>query len=120
MHDDILHKKLEFPSKPKISGDCKDILKKLLQKEPTKRIGCNDRGASDIKKHKFFKKHLNWGDVVAKKLPLSPVGSPEHRSQNIPPSDVFGEYDDFEDESNIGNWSVCKTILDISHDLLPS
>jgi len=41
------------------------LLKKLLEKDPSKRLG--KMGADEIKKHKWFK-NVNWKDVLEKKV----------------------------------------------------
>uniref|UniRef100_A0A8D3D1F6 non-specific serine/threonine protein kinase n=1 Tax=Scophthalmus maximus TaxID=52904 RepID=A0A8D3D1F6_SCOMX len=65
-----------FPSM--IRATAQDLLKKLLVKDPHKRLGSGPRGAEDIKAHPFFKK-LNWADLAQKKLP-SPF-KPELKSE---------------------------------------
>lgn len=60
----IVNQDLEFPSH--ISKDCKDLLKKLLHKNPAKRMG-SEKGASEIKNHAWFK-NINWKDVFHKKI----------------------------------------------------
>ncbi|CAH1791260.1 unnamed protein product [Owenia fusiformis] len=55
------------PPMPKsFSSNVKDFILKLLTKEPRDRLGA--RGASDVKKHAFFK-GLNWIDLATKKIP---------------------------------------------------
>lgn len=105
-----MNEKIKIPKTPKISGACKKLLISLLEKDPHKRIGCGHKGVSEIKKHAFFK-GIVWEDVYMKKLPLEPVEKYDIKSRNISPNEVFGDYDDFEDESNIGSWSFCKTII---------
>lgn len=49
------------------SETAKDFVLKLLEKDPTKRLGYN--GADEVKQHSFFHS-INWDDVLAqKKLP---------------------------------------------------
>ncbi|XP_028838426.1 ribosomal protein S6 kinase alpha-4 isoform X1 [Denticeps clupeoides] len=72
----ILRCEPPFPSL--ISPIAQDLLKKLLVKDPHKRLGSGPRGAEDIKAHPFFK-GLNWTDLAQKKLP-SPF-RPELRSE---------------------------------------
>jgi len=55
----IVNQELELPSY--LSKDCKDLLKKLLHKNPSKRLGCV-KGASEIKNHTWFK-NINWKEV---------------------------------------------------------
>ncbi len=60
----IVNQDLDLPSH--ISKDCKDLLKKLLHKNPAKRMG-SEKGASEIKNHAWFK-NINWKDVFHKKI----------------------------------------------------
>uniref|UniRef100_A0A8C6LKS0 non-specific serine/threonine protein kinase n=1 Tax=Nothobranchius furzeri TaxID=105023 RepID=A0A8C6LKS0_NOTFU len=54
-----------FPSM--IGSVAQDLLKKLLVKDPHRRLGSGPRGAEDIKAHAFFK-GLNWADLAQKKV----------------------------------------------------
>uniref|UniRef100_A0A3P9LDR7 Ribosomal protein S6 kinase n=1 Tax=Oryzias latipes TaxID=8090 RepID=A0A3P9LDR7_ORYLA len=54
-----------FPSM--IRSVAQDLLKKLLVKDPHKRLGSGPRGAEDIKAHPFFK-GLNWEDLAKKQV----------------------------------------------------
>uniref|UniRef100_A0A8C2YWZ6 non-specific serine/threonine protein kinase n=1 Tax=Cyclopterus lumpus TaxID=8103 RepID=A0A8C2YWZ6_CYCLU len=60
------------------SGHGKDLLRKLLVKDPHRRLGSGPRGSEDIKAHTFFK-GLNWADLAQKKVP-SPF-KPELKSE---------------------------------------
>lgn len=115
MHEDILYSKLKIPAG--VSSKCKDLLKRLLDKNPSKRIGSGKKGVEEIKKHGFFK-NINWKDIYDKKLELPGVPKPELKSRDFPPSDVFGDYEDFESEFNTDNWSFCKTIIHESNNLM--
>ncbi|KAK7173945.1 hypothetical protein R3I93_003697 [Phoxinus phoxinus] len=56
------------PPFPSIIGPlAQDLLRKLLVKDPHKRLGSGPRGAEDIKCHPFFK-GLNWSDLAEKKV----------------------------------------------------
>uniref|UniRef100_A0A8C9ZXE6 Ribosomal protein S6 kinase n=1 Tax=Sander lucioperca TaxID=283035 RepID=A0A8C9ZXE6_SANLU len=65
-----------FPSM--IGPTAQDLLKKLLVKDPHKRLGSGPRGSEDIKAHTFFK-GLNWADLAQKKV-SSPF-KPELKSE---------------------------------------
>nr|XP_061817986.1 ribosomal protein S6 kinase alpha-4-like isoform X2 [Nerophis lumbriciformis] len=65
-----------FPSM--IGPTAQDLLKRLLVKDPHKRLGSGPRGAADIKAHTFFK-GLNWEDLAQKKI-SSPF-KPEVKSE---------------------------------------
>ena len=78
MYKKIVENKLIFPEF--FSEELKDLLKKMLDKDPKKRIGIhNDK--NDLKSHEFFKE-INWEDLALKKInpPVDMV-------------DIRGEYD---------------------------
>ena len=62
----IIHQPLEFPSAPAVSSDLKDLLRKLLQRDPSQRLGTRG-GAEEVKNHPFFKTTdwalLRWADA---------------------------------------------------------
>ena len=63
MYKNISENKLMFPEF--FSEELKDLLRKMLDKDPKKRIGIeNDK--SDLKNHEFFK-DINWDDIMKKK-----------------------------------------------------
>lgn len=70
----IKHNKLTFPSSDKIplSSACKDLLAKLLEKDPNKRLG-KHKGIQDIKSHAFFK-NVDWLLIESREL-AQPDGS---------------------------------------------
>ncbi|KAH7825253.1 putative serine/threonine kinase [Monocercomonoides exilis] len=72
MFQNILSGEVQFPDF--VSPDARDLLRKLLHREPRNRIGCQARGAADIKEHPFFAS-LNWDDVYNKKY--TPTFIPE-------------------------------------------
>jgi serine/threonine protein kinase len=49
----IIHTPLAFPTTPTISDSAKDLITKLLVKDPSRRLGSKS-GADDIKPHPFF------------------------------------------------------------------
>ena len=115
MHDDILNAKLKIPDG--ISKNWKDLLKKLLEKNPKKRCGWGKKGPDEIKAHKFFK-GIVWEEVYNKKLKLPVPDKREIKSKNYPPSEVFGDYIDFEVSSGMDGWSFCKTIIEHNGDII--
>ena len=60
MYKNISENNLMFPEF--ISDELKDLLKKMMEKDPKKRIGIND-----IKKHDFFA-DLDWDLILNKKI----------------------------------------------------
>ena len=49
-----------------VSKDAANLLRKLLEKDPLKRIGSSDKDAEEIKEDPYFK-DINWDDVYNKK-----------------------------------------------------
>ena len=64
MYQNIVENKLVFHEY--FSEEFKDLLSKLLDKDPKKRIGINN-DKSDLKSHKFFE-DINWEDLAMKKI----------------------------------------------------
>lgn len=64
MYKKILSDPLRFPSD--MSSDARDILRGLLTRDPSQRLGVN--GAEEIKRHPFFAKHIDWKLLLAKKI----------------------------------------------------
>jgi protein-serine/threonine kinase len=63
--------KLRVPAS--LSSECKNLLKELLQKDPSKRLG-SENDAADVKKHEFFE-GVDWMFVYNKGLspPVPPL-----------------------------------------------
>jgi protein-serine/threonine kinase len=71
--DHILHKSsIKFPENPVTSREAKNLVKKLLEKDPRKRLG-SDHGAADIKEHPFFKGKVNWALIRNQAPPIIPM-----------------------------------------------
>ncbi|KAJ3235151.1 Ribosomal protein S6 kinase beta-1 [Chytriomyces hyalinus] len=68
--ESILKKKLTFP--PYLTSFAKDLLTKLLRKNPIQRLG-STTGADEVKKHGFFRK-INWRHLSAREIdpPITP------------------------------------------------
>uniref|UniRef100_A0A3B3WGG4 non-specific serine/threonine protein kinase n=1 Tax=Poecilia mexicana TaxID=48701 RepID=A0A3B3WGG4_9TELE len=57
------------PPFPKDMGPlAKDLIQRLLVKDPKKRLGSGPNGAENVKKHPFYQK-INWEDLAGKKVP---------------------------------------------------
>lgn len=54
--------KLDFPYLSEISVD---LLTKLLEKDPTKRLGNTEAGLQEIRNHRWFES-INWDNMSAK------------------------------------------------------
>ncbi|XP_067831745.1 ribosomal protein S6 kinase alpha-5-like isoform X1 [Heptranchias perlo] len=56
------------PLPSEITSAGRDLIQKLLIKDPKRRLGSGPKGASEIKHHPFFR-GINWDDLVAKRIP---------------------------------------------------
>ena len=65
----IVHQPLEFPSTPAVSAELKDLLKKLLRRDPSTRLGTQG-GAEEVKAHAFFR-NVDWALLRWAKAPLA-------------------------------------------------
>uniref|UniRef100_T1JKP5 Non-specific serine/threonine protein kinase n=1 Tax=Strigamia maritima TaxID=126957 RepID=T1JKP5_STRMM len=66
MYDNILNKPIRL--RTNISVAARDILLKLLQKNPDMRLGSSDADVVEICEHEFFKS-IKWSDLVEKRIP---------------------------------------------------
>ena len=76
VYEKILQGKFQVP--PHVDDKASSILKKLIVKDRTKRLGCRDRGADALKAHSWFAK-VNWYALYYEqvKAPYVPeIGAP--------------------------------------------
>lgn len=67
----VLKNDVVFPNNNDVTRVCKDLIKKLLCKNESKRLG-SKMGAADIKRHPFFKK-VEWSFLRNQEPPLIPI-----------------------------------------------
>ena len=80
------------------SDELKDLLKKMLDKDPKKRIGINN-DKSDLKSHEFFKE-INWEELGKKKI-NPPVDMERVIDEyNLKEKVLFNDYDYSDDNIN--------------------
>ncbi|KAI9501277.1 kinase-like domain-containing protein, partial [Coemansia spiralis] len=92
----IAKMKINYP--PYITPDAKDLVIRLLRKNPSQRLGYGVSGVRDIKKHRFFRK-VNWEKLEKHHESYTPPIVPqvsgdadvsnfasEFTSQQLPPS----------------------------------
>jgi serine/threonine protein kinase len=65
IYQKILAGRIEFPKH--FDPYAKDLVKKLLTADRSKRFGCLKEGADDIKRHRWFK-GVDWGRVHARRV----------------------------------------------------
>lgn len=65
MFEYILNKQIQKPSY--LSEDAFDIISKLLEKDPNKRLGNSEQDSEEIKSHPFFK-NIDWMKLEQKEI----------------------------------------------------
>ncbi|KAG1421673.1 hypothetical protein G6F59_006585 [Rhizopus arrhizus] len=80
--DAILKKKLQIPYY--ISADAKDLLIRLLRKNPNVRLGSEKDGIEKIKSHRFFRK-INWKELAQRTCtpPIRPIVTDPALAENF-------------------------------------
>ncbi|KAL3748317.1 hypothetical protein ACJRO7_009536 [Eucalyptus globulus] len=61
----IINEKVKLP--PRLTSEAHSLLKGLLQKEPSKRLGSGPKGGEEIKGHKWFRS-INWKKLEAREV----------------------------------------------------
>jgi len=82
IYEKILAGKMEWPRH--MDPVAKDLIKKLLVQDRTKRLGNMKSGAEDVKRHRWFK-NINWEEVFYRKLkpPIVPKVSYDGDTRNF-------------------------------------
>nr|XP_043617819.1 serine/threonine-protein kinase AtPK1/AtPK6-like [Erigeron canadensis]XP_043617820.1 serine/threonine-protein kinase AtPK1/AtPK6-like [Erigeron canadensis] len=65
LQEKIINEKLKLL--PRLTGEAHSLLKGLLQKDPSSRLGSGPRGGDDIKGHKWFRT-INWKKLELREL----------------------------------------------------
>ena len=84
----VLHKPIDLPppgiEEGQMHPDARDLLQKLLQRDPAKRLGAK-KGIREIKEHPFFKS-IEWKTLIQEPVPWVPPASKETDVGNFPKS----------------------------------
>ncbi|KAJ0643658.1 putative protein kinase AGC-Pl family [Helianthus annuus] len=65
LQEKIINEKVKLL--PRLSGEAHSLLKGLLQKDPSLRLGSGPQGGDDIKNHKWFRT-INWKKLESREL----------------------------------------------------
>ena len=104
LYENIKSGALNLPSW--MSSTAKDIITKLLNRDPKKRLGSGKHGIDDIKNHPWFKS-VKWNLALDRKL--NPPKPKIHPIQNeYIPQNLF--FNNNEEYCKVVNWSVINEI----------
>ncbi|ORX56824.1 kinase-like protein [Hesseltinella vesiculosa] len=80
--DSIVSKKIHMPYY--LTSSAKDLLNKLLRKNPNARLGAKPKKAAAVRRHDFFSK-IHWKDLEQRKVapPIRPVVTDPVRAENF-------------------------------------
>ncbi|KAK6112191.1 Protein kinase domain family protein [Brugia pahangi] len=106
IYAEIMTDRIHFPRS--MDSFTKDLIKRLLQLDPTKRLGNLKGGVDDIKIHKWFD-DIIWDDVINMKItpPIIP------RLQSTGDTSNFDDYDEESDEDQM---IPSQEEIDLFHD----
>jgi len=106
IYEKILLGRIAFPSH--IDSSARDLIKKLLASDRTRRLGNLKDGAVDVKKHRFFK-GIDWEALNKRKLtpPIQP---------NVQHPGDTSNFEEYEEEAG---YEICldESIVDIYADV---
>ncbi|KAK4797874.1 hypothetical protein SAY86_030200 [Trapa natans] len=96
----VVGQQLKFPDAPVTSHATRDLIQRLLVKEPQNRLGLK-RGATEIKQHPFFE-GVNWALIRCS----TPPEVPRPVMLDMPPQRKFGSAEPVSGVSNTGKGPV--------------
>ncbi|KAL7085086.1 hypothetical protein ACP275_14G260900 [Erythranthe tilingii] len=79
----ILHKDLKFPRSKEVSLQGKQLMYRLLHRDPKNRLGSRE-GANEVKQHPFFR-GINWALVRCMSPPTLDAPIPEEKETSVDP-----------------------------------
>ena len=89
-----------------LSSEVSDLIMKLLNRDPQKRIGAGKEDTNEIKVHPWFKS-IDWDLAKEKRLPV-----PKPRERKLPKGnisiDIFGNQS--KDQNNVKGWEFASKI----------
>ncbi|KAI9675801.1 MAG: serine/threonine protein kinase psk1 [Trizodia sp. TS-e1964] len=82
IQEKILHQKLSLPYF--LGPDAKDLMRRLLRKDPSKRLGSSNKDIPLIKNHRFFRK-IDWEKLERRELepPIKPLITDPSLAENF-------------------------------------
>ncbi|XP_013385959.1 3-phosphoinositide-dependent protein kinase 1 [Lingula anatina] len=103
--------KVDYAFPEGFDPDARDLVDKLIQLDPTKRIGCEEEGGyGPLKTHSFLK-GIKWDDLINQKPPLEPL------NKNRDNDNLYKDLKPGYDEMHISQL-LCKVEVDDKTDCM--
>ncbi|XP_053621045.1 ribosomal protein S6 kinase alpha-4-like isoform X2 [Plodia interpunctella] len=108
-----------YPVPTEVSPEVQDFIKKLLVKDPRRRLGGGDDDAEELKRHPFFQ-NLDWEAVARREIPAPFVPQLSHPTDTsnfadeftrMPPTDSPAQAPKHHDKLFLGYSYVAPSIL---------
>ncbi|KAJ8706132.1 hypothetical protein PYW07_010909 [Mythimna separata] len=108
-----------YPVPPDVSPEVQDFIRKLLVKDPRRRLGGGEHDAEELKRHPFFQ-NLDWDAVARRKIPAPFVPVLTHAADTcnfadeftrMPPTDSPAQAPKHHDKLFLGYSYVAPSIL---------
>lgn len=109
MFSNIQRAELKIPATV-TNNDCRSLIKELMSRDPSKRIGASKRDAEEIKEHPFFAE-MDWDALLNKKIEPPPIKPIRRVPKVVSTEKMFGKLE-AQSEANpprIDGWSVLIT-----------
>lgn len=94
MFDSIVNDEVRYPRY--LSTEAVAVMRRLLRRNPERRLGASERDAEDVKKQPFFRQ-LDWEALLERKLapPFRPTIVSSRRHAHGMQCDLFSQKDAF-------------------------
>jgi protein-serine/threonine kinase len=102
LFNNIQRGKLVLPKN--MTEEAKSLIKALLHRDNTKRLGSTKKDAEEIKEHPFFN-GIDWNDFLAKKIPPPPAKPVRRVPKGVTLEKIFGKLDDEKVAQRVDGWS---------------
>jgi serine/threonine protein kinase len=102
MFNNIQRAELKFP--PYLSNECRGLIKELMNREPSKRLGAGKRDFDEVREHAFFAE-MNWEALLNKEIPPPPVKPVRRAPKTVSLEKMFGKLE-VEQKARVDGWSV--------------
>lgn len=105
LFNNIQRGKLKIPST--ISQDSKNLIKILLQRDPSKRLGASKRDAEEVKLDPFFK-NVDWAGYLAKRFKPPSFHPIKRVMKEVSLEKMFGKLEEEAPAPRLDGWSVLQ------------